>query len=198
MSRHGYRGDGAFGQMCLVVPSRDLVVVVTGAMTEAQQFLDALRDCLWPGLDRPDSPADDARLAARLRGLTLPIMAGSSGPDRPLTARITGGDAVPEGTPIVVEPVEGGWTLRLGLLFAIEVGHGQWREGAPLGRPLVGCGGWQGGRFVAELCVITTPHRVRLVVEAGAATATWNIVPLTGPRLDLHLRAPLMTRPDVS
>lgn len=212
MSRHGYRGDGAFGQMCLVVPSHDLVVAVTGAMPEAQLFLDALWDCLWPGLDHPDTPADDARLAARLRDLALPVVLGSSGPSHPATAPITppvtspplttspaAGDApLPAGTPVVIEPAEDGWTLRLGSLPDIEVGHGHWRESAPLGRPLVASGAWQGDRFVADLCVITTPHRVRLLVEAGAATATWNIVPLTGPRLDLHLRAPLMTRPDVS
>jgi hypothetical protein len=53
---------------------------------------------------------------------------------------------------------------------------------------------------VADLYVITTPHRVRLVVDAGAGTAvaTWSTVPLTGPGLALHLRAPLMTRPDVA
>jgi predicted enzyme related to lactoylglutathione lyase len=48
--------------------------------------------------------------------------------------------------------------------------------------------------------VITTPHRVRLVVDANARTAiaTWNIVPLTSPSLALHLQSPLMTRPDVA
>jgi hypothetical protein len=28
--------------------------------------------------------------------------------------------------------------------------------------------------------------------------ATWNAVPLTGPDLALHVRSPLMTRPDVA
>ena len=57
-----------------------------------------------------------------------------------------------------------------------------------------------GRPFVADLCVITTPHRVRLVVDAGAGTAvaTWSTVPLTSPDLALHLRSPLMTRPAFS
>ena len=74
-------------------------------------------------------------------------------------------------------------------------------EDQPLGeaaRPVVASGAWQGGRFVAELFVITTPHRVRLVVDGDTATATWSTVPLTTPDLALHLRAPLMTRPDVA
>ncbi|MFJ6930478.1 hypothetical protein ACIQUP_24590 [Streptomyces nigra] len=61
-------------------------------------------------------------------------------------------------------------------------------------------GAWQGSAFVADLVLITTPHHVRLVVDgdAGRATAVWSTVPLTGPRLELHLRSPLMTRPDVA
>ncbi len=98
---------------------------------------------------------------------------------------------------MTVDPVDGGWRLRLGPLD-VEVGHGEWRESSPLGRPVVATGAWQDDTFVAELFVITTPHRVRLVVEAGTAVATWNTVPLTGPNLVLHVQSPLMTRPDVS
>ncbi|MBL7261182.1 beta-lactamase family protein [Actinoplanes sp. LDG1-01] len=198
MSRHGFRGDGAFGQLCLVVGEHELVVAATAAMTEAQAMFDAIWDCLLPGLDRPDDPADDERLAARLRGLALPMVAGTAGPVRVLTATIAGNDALPDGTKVIVEPVDGGWILHLGSALDLAVGHGQWRESAPLGRPVVAAGAWQGDTFVADLCVITTPHRVRLAVTAGVATATWNVEPLTGPRLELHLRSPLMTRPDVA
>jgi hypothetical protein len=90
--------------------------------------------------------------------------------------------------------------LRLGSSLNVEVGHGEWRESSPLGRPVVATGAWQGNTFVAELYVITTPHRVRVVVDAdaGTAAATWTTVPLTGPDLALHLQSPLMTRPDVA
>lgn len=66
-----------------------------------------------------------------------------------------------------------------------------------LGRPVVAAGAWQGDTIVADLYDITTPHRVRLAVDADAAraVATWNTVPLTTPDLMLHLRSPLMTRP---
>jgi hypothetical protein len=119
-----------------------------------------------------------------------------------------------------LHPVDGGWLLRFtsspdaqpfdaqpfdaqsfdAPSFDLEAGYGEWRESAPLGRPVVATGAWQGTTFVAELYVITTSHRVRLVVEAdaGIAVATWNIVPLTSPSLALHLRSPLMTRPDVA
>ncbi len=202
MARHGYHGHGAFGQQCLVVPSHDLVVAVT-AQGEAQDVLDAIVECLLPGMDGADGGRDDEALAERLRGLSLTLPAGSAGPARTATATIdasTEDSALPGATPVTVEPVAGGWRLRLGPSIEVAVGHGRWRESSPLGRPAVAAGAWQGDTFVADIFVITTPHRVRLVLDTGAGTATarWSAVPLTGPRLDLHLRSPLMTRPDVA
>jgi CubicO group peptidase (beta-lactamase class C family) len=203
MSRHGYHADGAFGQECVVVPSHDLVVAVTAATTRAQAIFDAIWECLLPGMDHTGSTRDDEILAERLRRLSLAAVPGSAGPERSITVRLDGSaedSALPDGTTVVVDPVDRGWLLRLGSSLSVEVGHGEWRESSPLGRPVVAAGAWQGNTFVADLYVITSPHRVRLVVDAGAGTAvtTWNIVPLTSPGLALHLRSPLMTRPDVA
>ncbi|WP_449063389.1 serine hydrolase domain-containing protein [Planomonospora algeriensis] len=203
MSRHGYHGDGSFGQQLVVVPPHDLVVAVTGAHTQAQAVLDAVWECLLPGLDHVASTRDDEILAERLRRLSLAPVPGLSAPDRSAKAMIEacGEDSpLPDGTAVTVDPVDGGWLLRLGASLEVAVGHGEWRESSPLGRPVVAAGAWRGDAFAADLYVITTPHRVRLVVDAGAGTAvaTWNTVPLTGPDLALHLRSPLMTRPDVA
>ena len=204
MSRRGYRGEGSFGQVCAVVPSHDLVVVMTSALDRGgEALLEPVWECLLPGLDHADGPADDDALAERLRRLALTPPVGTPDAGRSITARldVTGdSSALPEGTSVNVEPAGTGWLVRLGPLLDLVVGHGEWRESAPLGRPVVAAGAWWGDAFVADLYVVTTPHRVRLVVDAraGTATATWNLVPLTGPDLVLHLRSPLMTRPDVA
>lgn len=198
-SRHGFHGSGAYSQLCVVVPSHDLVVAVT-AQSDAQEVLDALWECLLPGLDDAVSAEGDEHLADRLRQLALPPVAGEL-VERAVQATVDAsaeGSALPDGSTVTVDPVDGGWVVGLGPSLAIDVGHGTWRESAPLGRPVVASGAWQGGTFVADLYVITTPHRVRLVVEAGAAVATWSTIPLTSPDLELHLRSPLMTRPDVA
>ncbi len=52
MSRHGYRGDGAFGQFCVVLPEQDTVVATTAATLDMQAVLDALWEHLLPGLGR--------------------------------------------------------------------------------------------------------------------------------------------------
>ncbi|HLL64653.1 MAG TPA: serine hydrolase domain-containing protein [Micromonosporaceae bacterium] len=202
MSRHGYYGDGAFGQHCVVIPSLDLVVAMTSANTQTSTVPDAIWECLAPGMDHPGSAREDEILAERLRRLSLASVPGSACPERSVEARLdaSADSALPDGTTVIVDPVDGGWLLRLGASLAVDVGYAEWRESSPLGRPVVAAGAWQGDTFVADLYVITTPHRVRLVVDAGAGTAvaTWSTVPLTSPSLALHLRAPLMTRPDVA
>jgi CubicO group peptidase (beta-lactamase class C family) len=185
ISRHGYHGDGSFGQLCIVVPSHDLVVAATGAHTQAQLVLDAVWDCLLP-----DQLTADGR-----QDLSLPMVQGLAGGSGTATIDASpSGSALPDGTTVVVEPVDGGWLVRLG----DAIGHGTWRESSPLGRPVVAAGAWQGTTYVADLYLITTPHRVRLTVNGPTATATWNLVPLTTADLALHLQAPLMTRPDVA
>ncbi|GAA1585038.1 hypothetical protein GCM10009789_43390 [Kribbella sancticallisti] len=203
ISRHGYHGHGAFGQYCVVVPSHDLVIVVTGAIEQTDAVPGVFWDCLLPGLDDAGSARDDEILADRLRRLSLAPVPGSAAPGRSAKAKLDASaedSALPDGTTVVVDPVDGGWLLRLGSSLEVVVGHGEWRETSPLGRPIVATGAWQGDKFVADLYVITTPHRVRLMVDAdtGTASATWNTIPLTSPSLELHLRSPLMTRPDVA
>lgn len=198
-SRHGYFGNGAFGQQCIVVPEHDLIIAVTSALDERQPIPGIFWDFVLPGIDEA-TPEYDAVLADRLRKLSLAPVSGE-GLTRSAKATIDASvenSALPSGTTVVVDPVDGGWRLTVGSWPAIEVGHVEWRESSPLGRPVVATGGWQGDTFRADLYVITTPHHVRLIVNATTATATWNGVPLTGPNLQLLLQSPLMTRPDVS
>jgi len=76
--RHNsYRGDGAFGQFCVVVPEQQLVVAITAGVMNMQAVLDSLWDVLLPALSPAPLPADQAeqeRLQARLQELALPLL----------------------------------------------------------------------------------------------------------------------------
>ena len=74
--RHdAYRGDGAFGQFCVIMPEQEAVLVTTSGLTTMQAVLDLAWEHLLPALGADalpaDSPADEA-LARRLAGLALP------------------------------------------------------------------------------------------------------------------------------
>ncbi len=48
VSRHGFRGDGAFGQFCLVLPEHDAVVAITSQTVDTQDLLDRVWRHLLP------------------------------------------------------------------------------------------------------------------------------------------------------
>ena len=90
-SRHGYRGDGAFGQFCIVVPELDAVVAVTSGVRDMQRVMNLVWDRLLPEMKPGRLPADPAarqRLEAKLKGLTVKFQAGQS--TSPLTTKVSG------------------------------------------------------------------------------------------------------------
>jgi len=75
-----YRGDGAFGQFCVIMPAQEAVLVTTSGTTNLQGILDLAWEHLLPALGAEALPADraaDAALARRLAGLTLPTPQGA-------------------------------------------------------------------------------------------------------------------------
>ena len=90
--RHdAYRGDGAFGQFCVIMPAQEAVLVTTSGTTNLQGILDLAWEHLLPALGTealPADPAADEALARRLAGLVLPTPQGVA--TSPLTAQISG------------------------------------------------------------------------------------------------------------
>jgi len=78
--RHGaYRGDGAFGQYCIVLPEQDAVIAITSGLRDMQQVLDLVWDKLLPAFQPSPLPAADescTRLANKLAGLAVRLPVG--------------------------------------------------------------------------------------------------------------------------
>ena len=73
MSRHGYRGDGPYGQFCVVLPEQDAVIATTAATENMQGILDSVWTHLVPAMMATTvgpSPVAE-QLVARLAGLQL-------------------------------------------------------------------------------------------------------------------------------
>jgi CubicO group peptidase (beta-lactamase class C family) len=73
--RHGaYRGDGAFGQFCLVLPEHDAVIVMTADTKDMQAQLDLVWKHLLPGFEKdPLPPAPEAEEALRKQLASLRV-----------------------------------------------------------------------------------------------------------------------------
>ena len=82
--RHNaYRGDGAFGQYCIVLPDEDTVLAITSETADMGAILDAVWDHILPALRGASQPAaniSQAALKQKLATLALvpPVMESSS------------------------------------------------------------------------------------------------------------------------
>jgi len=189
MSRHGYRGDGAFGQFCLVLPEQDAVLALTSESPDMQAVLDLVWELLLPAFDAPPpDAASDARLAERLAGARLATPALAPHPDDPAVwdgaafplDRPTGAAASIRGVRLRADGAV--WILTLDDAdgpLDVPVGHGAWLESAPDGLPLAAAGGWGPGGFVAELAFLAAPHTLRITCPPGGPARTlWLSEPL--------------------
>ena len=78
--RHNcYRGDGAFGQFCIVMPEQDAVLAMVSGVRDMQAVLDKVWQHLLPAMQPAALPADPhayGELRAKLAALSLPLPQG--------------------------------------------------------------------------------------------------------------------------
>lgn len=90
-SRHGFRGDGAFGQYMLILPQYDAVVAITSGVRDMQAVMNLVWDKLLPAMKTgplPDAAASRAALQTKLSRLAVKMPAGTA--NNPLAARVSG------------------------------------------------------------------------------------------------------------
>ncbi|HXB92195.1 MAG TPA: serine hydrolase [Puia sp.] len=77
---HGfYRGDGAYGQFCIIMPQLDAVLAVTGQSPDMQKSMNIIWEHLPTGMQAgvlPENPGESTALKADLAGLGLPVTKG--------------------------------------------------------------------------------------------------------------------------
>ena len=209
MSRHGYRGDGAFGQFCVILPEQDTVVVTTAYTLDMQAVLDAMWAHLLPGLGTISAGARSAhdQLSARLARLELPACPAAPGPadwdpwtSGPFTiaAGTAGTQVQPLLTGIEAAPQADGWQISLiepDNALIVPVRAGAWAVSDHADRygqtiPVAASGGWLDGHTLrAEVIFLETPHRMDITCSLSGRTAraVWRHPPLAPSKLqDLH------------
>ena len=193
-ARHGYRGDGAFGQYMVVLPEQDAVVALFSGTELMQPVLDALWEHLLPAfddlpLDAPLAREGDDALAARLATLTKPTAMQRTGGEAAgaIAGTFTRAPGVPSHTTVTaVDVADGG----------VVVHEGDASFAFPLSDEWTVIDGWLAtsaatvdGRTVVDVVFLHTPHRIELELDPATATfvARWPMVPLFGGGIGTRL-----------
>ena len=78
-SRHGYRGDGAFGQYMLVLPEQDAVVAITSGVRDMQSVMNLVWNKLLPAMSAgalAEDVASQRALTTKVAGLAVRMPLG--------------------------------------------------------------------------------------------------------------------------
>ena len=202
--RHGaYRGDGAFGQYCIVLPEQDAVIAITSGLRDMQQVLNLVWEKLLPAMHSAPLAADEqtaAKLRQKLQSLTirLPEKAGEPADVAGKTFAFAANDQKMEA--VRLERGESGDTQILVLKIdgeerRIECGPGQWRKAKfawgpfPV-QPAAVAAAWNNGTFVAKLCATETPFisTMRLKFAGDEVTLTSEANVSFGPTRQTELQ----------
>ena len=171
-----YRGDGAFGQYCIVLPEQDAVIAITSGVRDMQAVLNLIWDKLLPAMKPSPLAPDDAaaqRLEKALKNLSLPPQEGSA-----VAAKVMGkryvfpaNERKLDSITLDSEGANGAVTLIArveGAERRIACGRGAWCKGrVPWGQlpeqPVAASGAWTANdTFTAKLCFYETPYIVTM------------------------------------
>ncbi|MGC4007387.1 MAG: serine hydrolase [Pirellulales bacterium] len=175
--RHGaYRGDGAFGQYCVVLPEQDAVLVMTSGIPDMQSVLNVVWDKLLPAFEKDPLPkasdVDQFAWTKLQKSLVLKTPTpGDAKGEFGKTYKFDDNDRKLES--VRFEHGDDGKSTTLvariaGVERKIACPIGEWKHdrlawGALAEQPIAACGAWTDEKtFVAQLCFVETPFTATL------------------------------------
>jgi CubicO group peptidase (beta-lactamase class C family) len=188
-----YRGDGAFGQYCIVLPEHDAVIAITSGLGDMQVPLDLVWEHLLGGMKEGALPSDGdthGRLKKKMASLEMPPLAGKA--KSSLAKKISGNlYHLPEHEgPIEAVGLETGKQTTLlvridGQDRRLPVGSGTWERTGSLvlgGRlfaaseePVATSGGWTSeDTFTAKSCLYKTPFCATMRLEFAGSIVLFD------------------------
>ena len=172
-SRHGYRGDGAYGQFMIVLPEADSVVAITSQSSDMQAVLDGLWAHLLPALTAESGPSGP--WPAESPELTRPAGDGSRRQLTEASHRPAEDNTVDMIQTVRVRPGE--LTIDDGMELTVALGD---PEGWTVDGPVATAYAWSGDTLQLDLVFVESPHRLHLSLDAAAGTfaARWETTPL--------------------
>jgi len=193
--RHNaFRGDGAFGQYCVVLPEQEVVVAITSGVKDMQAVLNVIWDKLLPALQPKKLKANAAsarQLKVQLARLEVSTPQGSattSQAGKVLNRKFAFPANDQKFESLGLATSDSGRTLTLtaridGKEFTVPCGFHEWKKGrAPLlaGRlaqfpdePTAGTFAWStDDTCVLKLCAYETPYHATLTLKFNGEQLT--------------------------
>lgn len=182
-----FRGDGAFGQFCIVLPQQDAVIAITSGTRDMQGVLNLVWQKLLPAMQANPLPADDVahqKLTQTLAGLTMHPQTGTATPAAGIANAYgkkfmfsTNSQKI-DFAALEVSPAGNATTLVTrcnGLEQRTACGSGKWITGRMAyadfaDQPVAASGAWTGDdTYTAKLCFYETPYclTVKLKFSGG-------------------------------
>ena len=180
--RHGaYRGDGAFGQFCLVMPEQDAVIAITSGSKDLQGTLDVIWNKLLPAMSPAALPPDESarrRLESALASQKIRPQEGSASPSASMLGKrwvLPANERKLEA--IALQPGSAGDDVTLvarvdGVERPLACPRGAWKAGrwawgVLAEQPAAASGAWTGeGVYSAKICFYETPFTVTLNLKS--------------------------------
>jgi hypothetical protein len=205
--RHGcYRGDGAFGQFCIVMPEQDALLAIIGGVRVMQAVLDNVWEHLLPAM-RPEAlpanPQAYRECCDKLAVLSLPLPKGL--PSSPRAEQWSGKTYKFESNDLKLESVAVKFGYDRSTLIVrdedgehlMEVGYAKWLQGTTdvRGRgnePVAACGAWtaedtyevrvcySATEFCPVFCFRYTSGELQLEVEPNVSWDQPTLTTITG------------------
>ncbi len=184
--QHGaYRGDGAFGQYCVVLPDQDAVVVITSAVNDMQQVLDLVWKHLLPGLNSSQAkqPSNEAELLMQqLLSLKLQVVRGEKTSE--LATRVSGLNYVFEANEANIQSMNFKFLAEhLELIvtnnsgnYKLIGGYGQWLETNTLFEPSSGFRNLELQKASLQgAWIASETFELKICFNESAFTFTWRL-----------------------
>jgi CubicO group peptidase (beta-lactamase class C family) len=164
--RHdAFRGDGAYGQFCLVLPNEDAVIALTSETNDLQGILNQVWKHLLPaiqGVGLTNDGKAQAALKHKLASLTLPFPAGQT--TSPVAAQVSRKTFAIADNTLAVKRVSVQFRHKE-CVFTLQDDRGEHQVTCGFGR-------WLESRAdlpIQELFLVTTDPRKEMKIAASAA-----------------------------
>jgi CubicO group peptidase (beta-lactamase class C family) len=184
-----YRGDGAFGQYCIVLPQYDAVVAITSGVRNMQAVMNLVWDRLVPAMKADALPTDNAareKLDKTLASLKVRTPQGAATPAVNVSGRrfvIPANDQKVDSVGLDMEK-SGAVSLVAkfnGVEQKIAVGQGEWKRGRlAFGmfpeQPMAASGAWTASdTYTTKVVFYETPFYVTVNLKFAGDQVTYDL-----------------------